>query len=488
MIDWKINRDSFYKELLPTLGPKGIEDAGFFEDTAKEDVDVKESVRILCTPLSFMLPKINSKNPCILLTTGSFCPLHAGHIQMMEKAKDHLESIGHTVIGGFVSPGHDEYISAKTKEKAIPIHYRIRTIVEMTKNHDWLSVDPWEGLFCKVAVNFTDVYVRLQEYVKHHLKMDIPIFFVSGSDNARFAMTFMNKGNCVVVERPPHKEKFEYYKTMLNDYRNIHFVKGGIALSSTELRTDVFVADKKKKLVIRVENDEKIAASRLLGKYFSEVEQRHLHDQKKHFYKKMHIDEMISLDSLLRSMYSLQISRSYDLFGSMNLGFVNRPSSISIEEQLAYIPKGDYSLFDDDIHTGSTMRFAKNIFESAGYRIKEIASLNISSPDKSEILDCRDFFVGGKNSGLVVRMPDGKNVRAPYMYPYVCPFIRASVGDPMRFSIDAWQMNMDVFKGGNHKLAGYPFFHDLFLRAGFKLEEEMYEICKWHRDLLVSLI
>ena len=200
---WKIERDFFYKSLYDMTNEETILEAGFFYDTDTVNRNLKESIKILCTPLSFLNINTNiSKSPngpCILLTCGAFCPLHPGHIQMMEVAKKHLEGIGYDVIGGYISPGHDEYISSKNKDKAIPIHYRIRIISQMIKHKDWLSVDPWEGLFCKVAVNFTDVYLRLQMYIKEHLKQDIPIFFVSGGDNAKFAMTFLKKGNCIIV-------------------------------------------------------------------------------------------------------------------------------------------------------------------------------------------------------------------------------------------------------------------------------------------------
>jgi len=484
-MNWKVNRDTFYKELLPVLGEKGIAEAGFFEDAATKDEDVLKTTKVLCTPLSFLKPATG--HPCILLTTGSFCPLHPGHINMMEKAKEHLEKNGYNVIGGFISPGHDEYISAKNKEKAIPIHYRIRTITEMIKNHDWLSVDPWEGMFCKVAVNFTDVYIRLEAYISEHLKKDIPIFFVSGGDNARFALTFMKKGNCVIVNRPPYDDKFEHYKKVLKDCPNIHFVEGGIPISSTELRKEAFVPDEKKNLLIRVENTEKRGVLRIMYKYFNNIEKKELHSQKKHFYGKMSLGEMISLDSLLKSVHNLKISRSYDIFGAKKMGFTNRPGTPSLEEQLSEIENGEYTLFDDDIHSGSTMRFAKSLIEGTGSKVKEVTSLNIS-PDGFEILDSRDFFIGGKNNGLVIKMPDGKNVRAPYVYPYVCPFIRGSIDSPMQFSIDIWKMNMDLFEKTNQTLGDMPFLQDLFKRAGFSLTDSMYDICKWHHDYLVLVL
>lgn len=45
--------------------------------------------------------------------------------------------------------------------------------------------------------------------------------------------------------------------------------------------------------------------------------------------------------------------------------FVNRPGTGTFEEQLEKLNAVyEYTLFDDDIHTGSTMRFAKALIEN----------------------------------------------------------------------------------------------------------------------------
>lgn len=486
-MNWKVERDPFYNELYPLIGQKGIEEAGFFEDTATENVNIMESVKVLCTPLSFMSDRLaTATNPCILLTTGSFCPVHQGHIQMMEKAKDYLELRGFQIVGGFISPGHDEYISAKNKEKATPVHYRIKEINDALKQYPWLSVDPWEGLFCKVAVNFTDVYERLRLYIQYHLKKDIPIFFVSGGDHARFAMTFIQKGHCVIVKRPFYEQQYETYSRNLSEKKNIHFIEGGNSLSSTELRINDFVPNEKKKLIIRVEDNDKKSILDILNSCFSSIEQKSLKEQKESF-NNIQLEKVISLDSLLTSEQNLAISRSYDLFGIHLMGFTNRPGTPSIDEQISVIKQGEYSLFDDDIHTGSTMRFAKTLIEKSGSKVDKFISLNISSPENSEILDCRDFYLENENNGLVIKLSNGTTTRAPYIYPYVCPFVRASIDEPMKFSAEVWKMNMELFQESNLLLKDLPFWRPLFEKIGFSLEDSMYTICKWHYDLLTEL-
>ena len=43
---------------------------------------------------------------------------------MMEAAKSEVEDM-YDVLGGYLSPGHDEYIKYKTGDKWIPIQHRL---------------------------------------------------------------------------------------------------------------------------------------------------------------------------------------------------------------------------------------------------------------------------------------------------------------------------------------------------------------------------
>ena len=38
--------------------------------------------------------------PVLLVTHGSFNPVHAGHVQMMVRAREALEALGRRVVGG----------------------------------------------------------------------------------------------------------------------------------------------------------------------------------------------------------------------------------------------------------------------------------------------------------------------------------------------------------------------------------------------------
>ena len=78
------------------------------------------------------------KQRAILLATGSFNPIHTGHVDMMNFAKKELESLGkYTVIGGFMSPSHDSYVS--TKGSYIGSDDRIEMIKLAVEDSDWIE-------------------------------------------------------------------------------------------------------------------------------------------------------------------------------------------------------------------------------------------------------------------------------------------------------------------------------------------------------------
>ena len=503
---WKIKRDSYYLNTYKKFGSDKIIEAGFFYDADKVDRSVTDSVNILCTPLhkvevNFAQYKASKPSPngqCVLLSTGSFCPIHEGHTLIMGQARSELEKQGYAVIGGYISPGHDEYISSKNGSEAMPVHYRNRAIHEMLKKSDWLSLDPWEGTFNKVAINFTDVIIRLEAYLEKHLSAHIPVFFVCGGDNAKFALTFIDKGNCVVINRPGYEDRFEKYKNIIQtgiiDGVNcdingkIFWSYGGNSLSSTGIRkSKKFELDVKKNLILRVEERSPLESlvKEMLGNNFSGINEKKLSGQRKQFSEDISNFPVISLDALTKTEQNLQLSRCYDLFGIDFIDYSNRPGTVSLAEQVEKMT-GDkeYYLFDDDIHTGGTMRFAKSLLKDR-VKIKGVFSFSISSSDEGEILDCRDFIINDNpNSGLVIELPNGKIVRAPYLFPYVCPFHRGSIENPLQFSINMWKLNADFFESKEDTLSQYQNWLELFTYVGFTPDDKMASICKWHYDML----
>ncbi len=453
-MNWKIKRDRFYSKLYEQYGKDFIIKAGWFEDSNTEDYQIDDSLDIMCTPLHFM--NLNAKNnkPCVLLSTGSFAPVHNGHIETMIKTKDYLENMGWDVVGGFFAPDHDEYITAKLGKEAIPFKHRMKYILDAVKNISWLTVDPWAGIFQKYAVNFTDIITRLERYIEKHVGFHIPVIFVCGEDNARFADTFRNEGYCAVVDRPGYSRPM--FRIRKYGDERIFYIPNSNDESSTRIR-------KNQELVINHNYNKRAVIRYTPGQYEHEVN-RLLKLISTQFYKidvimsdnqnrsiKKIADNIITLDAYTDCKNKLQISREYDYFGFKKLGYTNRPGSPIIQQQIDGLDTtNDFILHDDDIFTGETIRYARNLLERNGINIAGTMTY-ITANSNEEVIDIRDFILDAPDGGLVVRQSDGSNKRVPYVYPYVCPYVRSSIEDPMRFSIAIWKINLEYAEKMNNQ-------------------------------------
>lgn len=473
---WKINRDFFYADLYEGHGFDFIEEAGFFYDTDLIDRDIKGSLDLLCTPLGFE-NELTEKS-CVLLTTGSFCPIHYGHIEMMERARQELTKQGWNVLRGYIAPAHDEYIKRKCGADWINIDRRIQIIQKEITESDWLALDPWEGVFNSVAVNFTDVIFRLSAYIKKHLNTNIPVFYVCGSDNARFAKTFLIKGHCVVVKRPGYENQFANYQHLSSD--RILFIDGNARVSSSELGHKSRLGLKKSSLDLITQGhplEEELV--KILSLYYSNI---HLHRLEKFRVENHKSLPSIALDNAIECDYSLSISRLYQLGGSLFKEFVPRPGSKPISDQLNLIPEDEYQLWDTDSYSGKTFGFIKQLLQQ--HNIQPIKMNTLLVPSQSEILDARDFFLDAPDAGLVVQLPNGEITRAPYIYPYVNPAVRCSLENALEFSIAIWKLNRDYFHQRKACLQQLTTNKFLFLYQGFSAQDSLADIADWHYQKL----
>jgi nicotinic acid mononucleotide adenylyltransferase len=476
---WKIERDAFYADLFAQKGFDFIESAGFFYDSDNVNRDIEHSLDLLCTPIGFDID--STRKSCVLLTTGSFCPMHFGHRDMLIKAKHYLEQNGWQVLKAYISPGHDEYIQKKCGDQWLSIDRRMQLIDTIIAEDHWLAIDPWEGIFNQVAVNFTDVIVRLQAYINQHLTISIPVFYVCGSDNARFAQTFTEKGHCVVVNRPGYESEFEKYKTLSSE--RILFVEGCASVSSSEIRQQQnFSASSRLSLdLVRQSHPLENPLLKLLEPYYSRVTSHLLENS---VLIKNSIKPTISLDKTIQADYSLFISRLYDLGGTVFKRFVSRPESAAIDRQLELIPAGEYELWDTDKFSGKTIEFIIQLLQEIN--IKPICIQTLLERNTNEILDARDFFIDAADAGLVVQLPNGEITRAPYLFPYVNPAIRCSVEKALQFSVELWKMNRDYFKNRDDKLGQLTTNKALFLYSGFSEGDRLTDIADWHYQKLIA--
>lgn len=514
-------RDPFYCALYTTLGGlDGLLEAGFFEDSDDQDAPL-DDIDWLCTPVTLARERLErAQRPlAVLLSTGAFGPPHLGHLDMMEVARERVEREGFDVIAGYLSPGHDEYMRLKCGDEALPATRRLELCAALIQGSDWLMVDPWEALHRRTSVNFTDVLVRLSRYLEHHLHPPRPIhlFYVCGSDNARFALTFVHQGHAVIVQRPGADKPSHRYRThpLIKDNARVLWADGRIEASSTRARrgehgllpkavTRQLELAPPHTLGLRVEGPEhyeallsearyeQAAASildvikDLTGIATSRIEVR---AQRALMRGRPAARPRISLDPLIPLEHQLAISRRFDLGGYTQRGHSPRPGHPSFSAQLARLEPGEYDLFDDDIASGSTMRAASALLQE---HITLIAHDSLERTcAQLELADCRDFILGSPEGGLVVELPDGTIGRAPYMLPYVDPSARCSLPGhaALPLSLRLWQLNATLYASSGLTIASRaPHQARLWLQAGHDETTTLYDLCRWHIARLCGLM
>lgn len=484
-MDWKIKRDPFYCDLYEKYGLDYIRSAGFF-DTDNDNPDIDESLNVMCTPIGGVKENIRTKkNPAILYMTGSLCPIHHGHIEVINSASLRMQELGHDGITIYIGPDHDSYISRKNGPGAIPIWERIRLIHEAIKHIPDAHVDPWPGVFNKSDINFTEAVERISRYVKKWTGANVPVYFLCGGDNAGFARTFVLKGQCIVVGRGQYVDEFNRVRDELAGHKNIHFVEGFSKMSSTSIRKD-WVEPNSKQLILRYSKSHQTSmADTVLDNLKDNFSFVQMNDCSTQRVQLRSLPAMtLNLDAISDKDMddNLRVSRCYDLGGVSSLGFVNRPGSDELEYQLRRLSGKKYYLFDDDIHSGSTMDFVEALLNENDIRVMGRLSLTRSSSPDVEILDLRDFLPYEDESGLVVRLPDGNTSRVPYMYPYVDPYVRGSIRNPLHFSLRMWNIWAAIFRDSDETLDAYGY--DVFKLIGFDDKSLMSDIVAWHQELL----
>jgi nicotinic acid mononucleotide adenylyltransferase len=169
--------------------------------------------RAALTPTSKLLANLSlctfEQTPIVLLTTGSFNPVHRAHIDFHRHAREHLEASFPQlrVIASYLSPTHDSYVRSKmagTKRlhAFIPFEMRCKMIeCSIAPDDRVVSVDrvcsmvlrdhvsyafQWEGNQSSF-VDFPEVLHELQLYVNsltgsHPLAGRIRVILLLGSD------------------------------------------------------------------------------------------------------------------------------------------------------------------------------------------------------------------------------------------------------------------------------------------------------------------
>jgi nicotinic acid mononucleotide adenylyltransferase len=513
---WKIIRDPIYGPLFHKIGMKGVREAGFIFDSDPDDASL-EDVDWLCTPVEKIQKNVldsDEGTSVVLLSTGSLAPIHRGHIQIMEDARIFFEKKGVRVVGGYLSPGHEEYIDEKLGAPALSAPHRLWLCAKALETSDWLMLDPWEALSRKVAVNFTDVYCRLEGYLHRHVSGDIRLIYVCGGDNARFSLSFLEHGSCAVVNRPESEHEFEKYKqhTLLRDNPSIFFVNGDDEASSTRVRRGAYHLLPHG--ICHTDLVERVVEHFALRKDLAShvVSHWEMMDERWSIFQdeicalfeafvegditcrtasyKRYDSTCISLEPFPRSEHILEICRVFSLGGYSMIGHDARPGTLSLVEQIEKIPSGAYDIVDDDQMTGNTQRMVLSILpERICIRVVHVSQQG--EYPKREIVDCRDFLFGGRYSGLVVDFPQGIRARMPYVLPYVDPYVRSGIPPwkVLSFSLAVWDSNIRFFEGTDLLVSSLSDgLQEVCMQMGFEDDVRLEDVAIWHKKRLESFV
>lgn len=505
---WKIARDPYYPQTYLRYGNKAIVEAGFFDDLIscnKNSIPVADVARFL-TPKTKVNIDATSRKNVIAILTGAFCPIHKGHVEILEVAKRELEERGYHVAGGFVCPDNQTYILRKYKKAPLSVTQRIALCEKMVKNSMWIDVSKVGMYGFPKDVNYTEII--------YHMKQTFPecnIAYVYGSDNGGFSWLFEDDIIGVCVKRDGDGGKFENYREMFENIDSVIFsdIKREYSnLSSTKIRA------KASKPVYLVRDDSSIVTSgflqfsspskiklananmvnkilKIIRKRVFNVDVRSISvtEQTKLFNANFSPSySVISLDMHFQGDYQLGVSRVFEGSGKQEspLAFMSRNMLSSVENEISTIPSGEYTLVDDDTASGDTLDYIIKELLDRGIIIKEIFLMNKAVGENFfDVVDMRDFIIGSMQSGLTISKSSGL-FKAPYCFPYVNLSSRAKLNECMDASYEIWKANLEYYKSVAPGLTIselYPPFLALMIDAGFDAHDTVTWVCKWHMNL-----
>lgn len=509
----KLNRDWYMKRLWDALSNNPnrltlMERAGYFDESFYDDPDWYLDNAL--TPIAKVVRnyELSDREPVVLVTTGGFSPVHRGHVAMMEAARKAVEDAGYDVVGGYFSPSHNEYVDVKKNGSAKRhVMERIDLLHRVVEKSDWLDVDPWEGVYCEGAVNFTEVVLRLESYLEKYVGR-VKVVYVYGSDNVAFGDVFLASDSLAVyvgnleyvtsLEDGDIRGRVLRTKTDYLDYSSTRVRNGETDLLDEsirdlvsnvgdgvyEVRDDVALASDN---LISLSNRQLDQLKSIIEKYVGyDVEYLDISEQKRALDEWRLLNDagtLVSLDVFVDGDVNVGYSRDFDVSSGQTRanGLVDRGTVINECEV-----DGAYWLVDDDTASGYTLAKVTERFGEAGYL--GFVGLNdlVRDPGvvSADVVDLRDFVFGLTESGLCV----GSGLRAMYALPYVNVVSRASI-DPdmaMSFSKAIVQWNIALYEQVDIRVNDLDGGTVRFVTSlGFDVREQVSEVLrKMYRSVL----
>jgi len=516
-VSWKALVDPYYSHVSKKYRNwLDLEEAGLFDDLLHPVVwrerfnDLKDWYTPI--PSSYDSLKFRAMvkdthqnwKPVVLIMPASLSPCHQGHIDALLAAKARAKQEGWLVLGTYLSPSHDNYVSTKALGcNEWPALKRIEYARDKVSNTSIL-VDPWESIGVPVALNYTDVMDRMGKVYTQIFGFEVTPVLVAGTDNSGFARAFEKIGHGIFVQRGTNPPPMETHRVLV--------VREAVSdLASRNIRDNIKITvhGKYEGHLLR---DDGIHAVSLWTKLHDEYETKYawnnfmrdlkqalrettpvsplwklkttsLQDQQKIFDALEPTGHFGILDPCLRGKESILIrgSRVFQMSGDQKNHLYHTyhepyPIEVCVD-----------SLIDDDSVTGGTFYEAKKLPcvspEPDLYTLKSIQGFDNSY----DPIDARDFLIGSADGGLVVQLHNGKIGRVPYWFPFVNLHKRASIltDRQMEFTrmiIDAnagFYSELHVLVSEVDKLT-----REFLLSMGFLDTDDMLHVC----DCLISEI
>ncbi|PNG50391.1 MULTISPECIES: hypothetical protein [unclassified Variovorax] len=481
--------------------------AGFIDDLLDGSVRAHPcwSPAMLTTPL-MKVRRALAQSPedarkLVLLSTGSYSPMHEGHIALMERARTHAQELGYTVVGGYMSPSHDAYVSVKNGgTAALHAEQRIALAEEAVRHSDWLSICPWEARHAPEALNFTDVLDRLAAYLARHVDA-IELGYVFGSDNLGFLAAFAERGLafCGVRGEMTTEALRETHALLGGREHRLHMMPATRATraetaSSTKVRSgNLSLIPEAARARYRALVQPPSQAPTMTPAYLVRRDLAHATSNwgvdaaAQAEFEESLMDvlasslgaagvvhgiplaaqielataarepetSMLSLDACVLGDAQLRVSRLFDVGGGQVFSSqrVPRPGAAALALQLASLDRSrKWRVLDDDKATGDTEHSVHALLTAEGVQVAGFTYLNeaylrgteLAEREVLDIVDARDFLLGARDGGLVIELPTGETARAPYMLPFVNLVFRAKIPAEAcnRLSRQLWELNV----------------------------------------------
>jgi len=142
----------------------------------------------------------NTKILTVLVLSGAVSPVHRMHIHAFEIAKQHLHSLGHVVVGGFICPSSEGYVNSKLKQEAISLAKRNMLCQIATASSDWIEVCDWGW------ANAISIIAHVKELLKGVHGRTFDVRLVAGADHAARHHLYNVPIKVVCIGRPGDTE------------------------------------------------------------------------------------------------------------------------------------------------------------------------------------------------------------------------------------------------------------------------------------------